>query len=44
MAFIRLLSVGCGYIGSVLAKEMAHSLDFEKLIICNGAKEKIENV
>jgi predicted dinucleotide-utilizing enzyme len=44
MAFMKLLSVGCGYIGSVLAEEMTHSLDFEKLIICDGAKEKIEKV
>ena len=42
MAFMKLLSVGCGYIGSVLAEEIAHSLDFEKLIICDGTKEKIE--
>jgi len=42
MTFMKLLSVGCGYIGSVLAEEIAHSLDFEKLIICDGTKEKIE--
>ena len=39
---MKLLSVGCGYIGSVLAEEIAHSLDFEKLIICDSTKEKIE--
>jgi len=38
---MKLLSVGCGYIGSVLAEEIAHSLDFEKLIICDSTKEKI---
>jgi len=42
MKFVKLLSVGCGYIGSVLAEEIAHSLDFEKLIICDSTKEKIE--
>ena len=39
---MKLLSVGCGYIGSVLAEELVNSLDFEKLIICDSTKEKIE--
>jgi len=39
---MRLLSVGCGYIGSVLAEELIHGLDFEELIISDSGKEKIE--
>jgi saccharopine dehydrogenase-like NADP-dependent oxidoreductase len=39
---MRLLSIGCGYIGSVLAEELVHGLDFEELIISDGTKEKIE--
>ena len=39
---MKILSVGCGYIGSVLAKELVNNLDFEKLIICDSTKEKIE--
>ena len=39
---MKLLSIGCGYIGSVLAEEIVHSLDFEKLIICDSTKEKVE--
>jgi lysine 6-dehydrogenase len=39
---MKLLSVGCGYIGSVLAEEMVRSLDFEKLVICDSTKKKIE--
>jgi len=38
---MKLLSVGCGYIGSVLAEELVHSLDFDKLIICDSTKDKI---
>jgi lysine 6-dehydrogenase len=38
---MKLLSVGCGYIGSVLAEEIVQSLDFDKLIICDSTKEKI---
>ncbi len=38
---MKILSVGCGYIGSVLAEELVHSLDFEKLIICDSTKDKI---
>jgi len=39
---MKILSIGCGYIGSVLAEEIVHSLDFEKMIICDSTKEKIE--
>lgn len=39
---MKLLSIGCGYIGSVLAEEIVHSLDFEKLVICDSTKEKVE--
>ncbi|NIU83919.1 MAG: Gfo/Idh/MocA family oxidoreductase, partial [Candidatus Korarchaeota archaeon] len=39
---MKLLSIGCGYIGSVLAEEIVRSLDFEKLIICDSTKKKIE--
>jgi len=39
---MKLLSIGCGYIGSVLAEELVNSLDFEKLIICDSTKKKIE--
>jgi lysine 6-dehydrogenase len=38
---MKILSVGCGYIGSFLAEELVHSLDFDKLIICDGTKDKI---
>lgn len=38
---MKLLSVGCGYIGSFLAEELVHSLDFDKLIICDSTKDKI---
>jgi saccharopine dehydrogenase-like NADP-dependent oxidoreductase len=39
---MRLLSIGCGYIGSVLAEELVQGLDFEELIISDSTKEKIE--
>jgi saccharopine dehydrogenase-like NADP-dependent oxidoreductase len=39
---MKLLSIGCGYIGSVLAEELVNSLDFENLVICDTTKEKIE--
>ncbi len=39
---MQLLSVGCGYIGSVLAEELVNSLDFEKLTICDSTKGKID--
>ncbi len=39
---MKLLSIGCGYIGSVLAEELVNSLDFEELTICDTTKEKIE--
>ncbi|MCW4031142.1 MAG: saccharopine dehydrogenase NADP-binding domain-containing protein [Candidatus Bathyarchaeota archaeon] len=38
---MQLLSIGCGYIGAVLAEELVKSLDFEKLTICDSTKEKI---
>ena len=38
---MKILSIGCGYIGSVLAEEIVHSLDFEKMVICDSTKEKI---
>ena len=34
-------SIGCGYIGSVLSEEIARTIDFDKLIICDSAKERI---
>jgi lysine 6-dehydrogenase len=39
---MKILSIGCGYIGSVLAEEIVHNLDFKKMIICDSTKEKIE--
>jgi saccharopine dehydrogenase-like NADP-dependent oxidoreductase len=39
---MKLLSIGCGYIGSVLAEELVTSLDFENLVICDSTKERIE--
>lgn len=39
---MKILSIGCGYIGSVLAEELVNSLDFEEMIICDTTKEKIE--
>ncbi len=39
---MRLLSIGCGHIGSVLAEELVHHLDFEELVISDSTKEKIE--
>ncbi len=38
---MQILSIGCGYIGSVLAEELVNNLDFEKLIICDSTKVKI---
>ena len=39
---MKLLSIGCGYIGSVLAEELVNSSDFEELLICDSKKEKID--
>jgi len=39
---MKILSIGCGYIGSVLAEELVNSLDFEELVLCDTTKEKIE--
>jgi saccharopine dehydrogenase-like NADP-dependent oxidoreductase len=39
---MKLLSIGCGYIGSVLAEELVNSLNFENLVICDSTSEKIE--
>ena len=41
---MKLLSIGCGYIGSVLAEEIVHNLNFEKLIICDSSKGKIDEI
>ena len=39
---MKILSIGCGYIGSVLAEEIVRSLDFDTLVICDTEKERIE--
>jgi len=39
---MKLLTIGCGYIGSVLAEELIQNLDFEELILADGTKKKIE--
>jgi saccharopine dehydrogenase-like NADP-dependent oxidoreductase len=39
---MKILSIGCGYIGSVLAEEIVNGLDFKELVICDTTKEKIE--
>jgi len=40
---MKLVSVGCGYIGAVLAEEIVRSLDFESLIICDNERQRIKN-
>ena len=39
---MRILSIGCGYIGSVLAEEIVRSIDFDELIICDSEEVRIE--
>jgi len=39
---MKILSIGCGYIGSVLAEEIVRSIDFDELIICDSEEERIE--
>jgi len=39
---MKILSIGCGYIGSVLAEEIVCSIDFDELIICDSEEERIE--
>ncbi len=39
---MKILSIGCGYIGSVLAEEVVHNLDLERLILCDSVKGRIE--
>ena len=39
---MKILSIGCGYIGSVLAEEIVRSFDFDELIICDSEEERIE--
>ena len=38
---MKILSIGCGYIGSVLAEEIVRSIDFDELIICDSEEERI---
>jgi len=39
---MNILSIGCGYIGSVLAEELARSIDCDRIIICDSEEERIE--
>lgn len=39
---MKILSIGCGYIGSVLAEEIVRSVGFDELIICDSEEERIE--
>jgi saccharopine dehydrogenase-like NADP-dependent oxidoreductase len=41
---MKLLSIGCGYIGSVLAEELVRHLDFDRLIICDNETARIERI
>jgi saccharopine dehydrogenase-like NADP-dependent oxidoreductase len=41
---MKILSVGCGYIGSILAEELVKNLDFERLTICDRAKQNLEKI
>ncbi len=41
---MNILSVGCGYIGSVLAEELIQNLDFDRLTICDREKENLEKI
>jgi saccharopine dehydrogenase-like NADP-dependent oxidoreductase len=38
---MKIVSVGCGYIGSVLAEEIAQNLEFDRLMICDSEKQGI---
>jgi saccharopine dehydrogenase-like NADP-dependent oxidoreductase len=39
---MKLLTIGCGYIGSVIAEELVHNINFEELILVDTTKKKIE--
>ena len=41
---MKILSVGCGYIGSVLAEELTQNLDFDRLTICDMEKQNLEKI
>jgi lysine 6-dehydrogenase len=41
---MNILSIGCGYIGSVLAEELVRNLDLERLIICDEDTQSIERI
>ncbi|MCK5403385.1 saccharopine dehydrogenase NADP-binding domain-containing protein, partial [Candidatus Bathyarchaeota archaeon] len=44
VVIMNILSVGCGYIGSVLAEELIQNLDFDRLTICDREKENLEKI
>ncbi len=39
---MKILSIGCGYIGSVLAEEIVRCIDLDELIICDSEEERIK--
>ena len=41
---MKILSVGCGYIGSILAEELIQNLDFDRLTICDREKQNLEKI
>jgi saccharopine dehydrogenase-like NADP-dependent oxidoreductase len=41
---MKILSVGCGYIVSVLVEELVHHSEFDRLIICDNETQSIERM
>lgn len=41
---LRILTIGCGYIGSVLAKDLAELMPSSTIVVSDGDKKRIEKV